>query len=330
MNMFLGSIFEGLAKEIFEKSGFIVDDKSKQDRCFDFIAKTEKRVFFVEVKAAATLEYQNIAIIDRTIQRVLSASEMGGAIPVLMVFSVIAENSKRKLKEEYNSLIVMDLCNILFVTKGTDLQKDLISFLPFSVDRVEYKPGEIDLGWVEHSCLEDELIVKLDKCIEGRKGAYKFEDICYEIMKYVLFDDLALWKRQKYSNNNIFRFDLMCRIKDNTNKTIWTMIESFFNSKYIIFEFKNYKDEITQKEVFSTSRYLYNKALRNVAIIIARNGFDENSLWAAKGCLREDGKLILLLSIDDMKKMIEIKKEQQEPTEVLLNKIDELLMCLEK
>ncbi len=96
------------------------------------------------------------------------------------------------------------------------------------------------------------------------------------------------------------------------------------------FEFKNYSDKITQKEIYTTERYLYSKALRNVAIIIAKNGFDENSIWAAKGSLRENGKLILPITPDDLKQMLELKSKQEDPSECLLNKIDSFLAELEK
>lgn len=57
----------------------------------------------------------------------------------------------------------------------------------------------------------------------------------------------------------------------------------------MIFEFKNYSEPITQKEIYTTEKYLYAKALRCVGILIAANGYSENAQWAAKGCLRENG-----------------------------------------
>ena len=77
-------------------------------------------------------------------------------------------------------------------------------------------------------------------------------------------------------------------------------------------------------------RYLYAKALRSVAIIIAKNDYDDNSVWAAKGCLRENGKLIILLNIEDIKKMYKMKEENDDPSVYLMNKLDTLLLELEK
>ena len=48
----------------------------------------------------------------------------------------------------------------------------------------------------------------------------------------------------------------------------------------MIFEFKNYSDKITQKEVYTTEKYLYSKALRSVGIVVVANGYDDNAYWA--------------------------------------------------
>ena len=75
---------------------------------------------------------------------------------------------------------------------------------------------------------------------------------------------------------------------------------------------------------------MYAKALRRVAIIISANGYNSNAYWAAKGCLRENGKLILLLTSDDLIEMLRLKVDNEDPSEYLLYKLDELLMDLEK
>lgn len=47
-----------------------------------------------------------------------------------------------------------------------------------------------------------------------------------------------------------------------------------------MFEFNNYTEKISQKEIYTTERYLYEKALRSVAIIVSRQGADANALSA--------------------------------------------------
>lgn len=73
------------------------------------------------------------------------------------------------------------------------------------------------------------------------------------------------------------------------------------------------------------------KKERSVAIIVSRKGADENALAAAKGCLRESGKLILCLSDEDLKELLRIKEKDEQPTaEFFEAMLDDLLIHLEK
>ena len=149
-------------------------------------------------------------------------------------------------------------------------------------------------------------------------------------MKNAFSDDLALWREQQKTNRDLYRFDLLCRIKDGNQKTFWSVLERYFNSKYVIFEFKNYSEKTTQKEIYTTERYLYAKVLRSVAIIVSANGYEENAYWAAKGSLRENGKLIMLFDTKDLIAMNKMKIEQEDPANFLLKILDDLLLNLEK
>lgn len=105
----------------------------------------------------------------------------------------------------------------------------------------------------------------------------------------------------------------------------------YFSTKYIVFEFKNYEKPITQREIYTIEKYLYEKALRKVAIIISRKGADKHAKMAARGSLRESGKLIICLSDEDLKAMLQIKKEGEKTTGGYLEDIlDDMLMRLEK
>lgn len=321
---------ESITRRIFKMSGYeIVEDCRGNTRDIDVIAKDEDKSFYIEVKVSTSVTYKNLSLIDSAIKRLTRVAEEDGAYPVLIVYSIVSKAKKLEYSSNSN-LFVLDISNILHAVQETDLQVELVSCLPFSVEQVEPIQGNLPLGWLAHADKGRVLISQLEKCKTGKDGAAEFETICTGLLKEVFYDDLALWKPQQKSNRNIYRFDLLCRIKDNTRKTFWNMMENYFQSKYIVFEFKNYTSKITQSEIYTTEKYLYKKALRNVAVIVARNGFDDNSEWAAKGCLREEGKLIILITDDDLKRMYRLKRDKQDPSVFLLDKIDDMLTELEK
>ena len=59
-------------------------------------------------------------------------------------------------------------------------------------------------------------------------------------------------------------------------------------------------------------------------------GADKNAKWAAKGCLRENGKLIIILDKNDIIKMLEMKNDGEDPSNHLLSLLDKMLLDLEK
>ena len=66
----------------------------------------------------------------------------------------------------------------------------------------------------------------------------------------------------------------------------------------------------------------------SVAIFCA---YSRNALLAAKGCLRENGKLILCLSDKDLNELIHIKEKGEQPTaEFFEAMLDDILIHLEK
>jgi hypothetical protein len=108
------------------------------------------------------------------------------------------------------------------------------------------------------------------------------------------------------------------------------MIKERFHSQYVIFECKNYVDPIRQGEIYTTEKYLYQKALRSVAFIVSRKLAHESALAAARGAIRENGKLIVSLSVDDICKMLALKDTAQDYNGFLFDKVDDMLMKLER
>lgn len=62
--------------------------------------------------------------------------------------------------------------------------------------------------------------------------------------------------------------------------------------------------------------------------MVARNGADNGALRAAGGALREAGKLILILSLDDLCEMLNARDKANDPEVVLYALLDKLLTGL--
>ncbi len=165
---------------------------------------------------------------------------------------------------------------------------------------------------------------------KGTARSIKYEKLCTKVLKRLFADDLTLWQEQAKSNEELYRFDMVCKIKRDNHKDFWEMAERYFYSKYIIFEYKNYSQKVTQMEITTTARYLYTKALRGVAIIVSPKGINNHADKAVRGMLRDEGKLILALTNGELIEMLQMQDNGENPSDYLSDKLDQLLINLEK
>lgn len=251
---------------------------------------------------------------------------------VLAVANIVPAEIKEVCKLKYG-VHIWDVENLLWLfEESTIIKNEFIAFLNYSTEVVEpEKPEPYIFDEIEKESEYSNLKEKLLQIKSGTEQWHQYEEVCIEILKYILGDYLTLWYEQENTDNGMYRFDLCCKIKTGADQDFFNTIQHYFNTKYIVFEFKNYSERITQKEIYTTEKYLYEKALRRVAIIISRKGPDENALAAIRGSLRETGKLILCLSDKDILELIDMKQRNEQPTGAFLEAmLDDLLIHLEK
>ena len=318
--------FENSVAKIFIEAGYTVEQRVQLENKMsdiDIIAENDESKYCVELK------YSRIN--DRSVKQVCFLAESIKMVPVLVTAYYIEEAKRSYYNKLCPELIIIDIANLLFAVQyNAELHNELLVALPYVVDDIKPQEGRLPLNSLRHDDYTNSLIKEMDFCKEGKAFARTYEELCTKLLENIFSEDLALWREQQKSNKDLYRFDLLCRIKEGNQKTFWSILERYFNSKYVIFEYKNYTNPVTQKEIYTTEKYLYSKALRSVGILISANGYDENAKWAAKGCLRENGKLIMLLDTKDLIEMNQMKNIQEDPSNYLLDKLDEILLELEK
>lgn len=277
---------------------------------------------------------------------------------VLVIANEVPEYIKTECWEKFK-VAVWDVHNLLWLFQNIeDIQNEFIALLDYSVRDIEPLPPDPDLlqkamssalktpgpeaspkdappmpteTAAEAPAKPLSWAKRLRRIKPGMEQFREYEQFCIDILKYTLGDYLALWESQKQTDDGLHRFDLCCKIKSGVHHSFFNSVEHHFHSRYIVFEFKNYADRITQKEIYATDKYLYETALRKVAVIISRQGYDTHALQAAQGSLREDGKLILCLSDQDLLHMAGSKaRNEEDPADFLDKMLDALLIHLEK
>lgn len=243
---------------------------------------------------------------------------------------------KKEYKEEYEAknVFILDIQNLLsLVEKNPEMYSSLLGLLDFSIEGIFPESPTFLFNKTSHLTPTNRLsyfIHGLEEIKPGKENFVFYQTFCMETLKTLFSNELSIWQEQKTTDNTLHRFDLICKIKNNQNHDFYDTLMHYFKTKYLVFEFKNYTNKITPREIHEIEKYLYDKALRKVAILISRKGMSDNALIVTKGLLREQGKLIISLDDEDIISMLEMFYHGDNPSDYLSLKLDTLLMELEK
>jgi len=307
---------------------------------YDFVLFSNSINYNVEIKTYRS-SVATHSMIRRAASQLISYNQ--SAIFVLIVSSVVDSELRRKIENEYEVKII-DITNLLYLVQDdeylsrmfnsiiNDSKVDLMtikaqepaSLLPLFREN-KIKEIERTISYKEEA---GDLIQKIVELRPGKRSAKKYEKICEDVLKYLFSEYLDGWEAQNPTDDGLYIMDLICRIKKGND--FWDMLKEDFHTRYILFEFKNYSEGIEQTQIYTTEKYLFKTALRNVSFIISRKGESKNAKKAMDGILRETGKLIISLSDNDLIKMIKLKNQGLLPEDHLIEKLDNILLHLSK
>ena len=327
-------------KNIKEESK--IGDENSKFRA-DVVAEKEDTIAVIEVKSYRNL-YNSKAIINNALKQILQYRQMvtenskDKKFSFIMVLPCEIQNEIQKEIYERFKVAIWDIRNLLYLCDANrELIHLLLKSIPYPSLKLEAeKPIDLVDGIMEFEpdtyipSLAVSYQTRLENCKAGKinKADKEYEALCTEIIKYLFDTEFFKISEQHKTDDEMFRMDLLCSLKGTTE--FWKFLITFYHTKFVVFEYKNYSEYIPQNLIYVTEKYLFPIALRNVAFIISRKGFDQNASKAALGCLKENGKLIISLDDNDLIKMILMKDNGEEPSDYLLDKVEQLLMSVSK
>jgi hypothetical protein len=171
-----------------------------------------------------------------------------------------------------------------------------------------------------------ELIDRLDVLAPGRATFREFEDLCVEILNYAFFPQLGVPSVQSRSEDGLDIRDAVLPIT--SDQAFWQEIKQICSTRFMVGEFKNYTEQIRQREVESIQQYLYLKSMRMFGVLCSRNQPSESALLARRRAWVEADKLILFLSDEELKDLVRAKSYGEKPTDVLDAQLEEFFLRL--
>ena len=340
--------FECLVKEIFQHLSCNL--KSDWDDKFDMVFDWNDSEYVSEIKYYRTIRAQ-VSLINRAIfqfKRIKDARQdfIDDGVGGLLIISSYLESGLKNVIENEEDIVIVDLYDLLALTSELPEHREkLIKLLEIPDGLIDANKGrDLEEIFAREDSFHDrvyrsvpveddpqnneQLISRLLDLPAGKKHWKSYETLMIEILKFLFEDDLKGWYTQYESENKLNRYDCVCGIKKTTE--FWSLLIEQLKSNYLLIEFKNYSDEITQGEVLTTEKYLFENAFRKVALIFCRKGANHSALQMCMGAMRESGRLILVLDDKDVVEMIHSKENGSDPSDFLHQKVDDFLMRLSR
>lgn len=349
-----GIAAEVFSKQLLEQFGYVQTESnlSSQNSIWDLVVCKSSQKIWVECKTYKSQVVSPSAansLLNEIVMRKMKQNIPQEDIVLLVVLSKIPTFQKDEIYKRYR-IVVWDIENLVFYSKNNQvLLKQLTQITYFPIDYIEGQPSleaesaELFLVPKEDKHIQEaekeadetsDLIQNLIDCKPGKKYAGEYEKICEQILRTLFEANYFNKLRNQYkTKDEHFRMDLIGALKINQDNEksmhpLWQMLVEHYNSHFVVFEFKNYSKEIDQNLIYITEKYLFDAALRNVAIIISRKGFSKAAKFAVEGCLKEHGKLIFNITDNDLIEMLKLKSDRA--ADYLLEKLEEFLMGISK
>ncbi|MFZ3171842.1 MAG: TIR domain-containing protein [Carboxydocellales bacterium] len=321
-------VFEDLVYDLLIREGLqdVVRNGSLRDHGFDFIGYYSRELSGnMVVKEKWIIEakyYKNSKISVQTIANLYGTAKLSVADTILIVTnSSLTRSAKNFMAErilDINVLVWDESFLLDLLTKYSDIQKKY-----FSSDVID-KEKTVTIYDEELSKVQ-RLISKLKDCPEGKDGWKEYENVCIEILNHLFVPPLKEPRIQSRTESGI---DIRDAIYPNRgNHENWGFIRNDYDAKYIIFEFKNYATDDTgseiDKHVVNQVKNYLKQTIGKIGFVCSKKSPNSSGYEARKQAFIEDKKLVLFLSNDHLIDMIMKKYRKEEPSDVMVDLIDE-------
>lgn len=299
----------------------------------DIIFGSQDSLTMIEVKFYRRSSPPPVSMIKRALLHTAGTAHKIRAKNTILAISCPMEKSFSQIAENFSNIDIWDGDKILnMASPFPELFEKLENLFEIgNLDNGEkYKTDDLLINSIETKLSSNKgstLANNLLAIIPGRTMATDFENACIDGLKYLFENDLHGWYEQSKTIDSLHRRDLVCRILANSAE-VWRVMLEDLKSRYVIFEFKNYSTPITQSEIITTERYLYPSALRKVAIVISQQECADSAKAVIAGAMREQGKLIIHLSVQELTDLLIAKDSGSDPNTYLFERVDEFLLGL--
>lgn len=130
--------------------------------------------------------------------------------------------------------LVIDISALLYLVQDNEeLKYRLLSLVEFTTEDIEIKEPKEFLSLLDvvedetlDSLIDDnerikQLLQEVNDWEQDKKTSAEYEKFCTKVLKILFLNDLTLWRKQQKSNDDLYRFDVICKIKDDVTRVLF-------------------------------------------------------------------------------------------------------------
>lgn len=169
--------------------------------------------------------------------------------------------------------------------------------------------------------LERRLISDLKATKPGKRDWAKYQKLVGQILERLFCPPLQTPISELSDSSRTNRRDFV--LPNYSNVGFWAFIRSKYYGDYIVVDAKNYSGKITKNVALQISNYLKKHGSGLFGLIVCRHGGNRASLQTLREVWAIDKKLIIVLTDDDIEKMLIEKSNRGNPEIIIRQKIED-------
>ena len=258
---------------------------------------------FLEVASRAVIDHTYTIILLDKLSRLQESEKLPEAKCLLIYTGSMTDRARKNL--EGTNVIARSLRSL------EDLRNQFWRTLSFDYE----EPSPVGRA--------QQLIQALDDVPLGARHAVAYEGACESILEFLCYPDLGSPKAQVFNSSRSFRRDLI--MKNGAETGFWARMRERYLADYLIAEFKNVKSSVGNTSVWQLAGYMKEKGVGFFGMLIARNGVSRGT---ANPAILDQwihaNKMIVPVSNEDLKAMIEMRDSGGEPTDYVDDLVDRI------
>lgn len=162
---------------------------------------------------------------------------------------------------------------------------------------------------------------RLRTCRPGHAGWKEYEDVCVDVLKYLFVPPLSEPIIQPRTHSGTHRRDAVFPNRNWSASNPWGQLLQELQARMILFEFKNSAKAIGKEEVDQICSYMRNP-MGKLAILCCRRLPDRGAHFRRNTLFSDQGKVILFVTDEDLRKMLESKDRGEDPSDRVMDLVE--------